>query len=543
MFIFEYIYKRKSYNDNHNVRVLRENSIQNYIVFNSPEYQLLVWGVVYGKNLASSIDTPLTAELIIDLYMKSDIDFQDKLEGRYSLILIDKRRSITKIVTDRANTKPLFLFESNDIVIVSNNYIHILKKIKECGLSYTISLSGCYQLLTFGYMLGNNTIHEDISKVKPGTILNISTHGLIEKRYHMYSNESKIDDLDYSLNSIDDILSKAIQRDIDLNNYKQRKHLVTLSGGLDSRVVYYLLKRNNTENCVHFTYAAKDSLDARISLELAEINNDNILFYPLDNCKSITDWEKPIQSNFGLVNYYGTTGLPFVLNNINSSNFFVMHTGGLGEGGFGGYLQGPSHTNKAIDLFNKDRVLISRFKDDYLNEYSKYPNDELFVFYNRAVNGMINAFLIGNPILEVSSIFLNEDFLTLAFHTSPELRYKRMLLENYILKKLPEADKTIVEKYGCRLSDSHLKKKSIRIKWAIQRRLTGKTASMNPFEYWYKKNSDFRLFLNDSYSEHETLVQDRQLQDDLHMLFSSENISDRLRVVSLLKALSFYSKL
>jgi asparagine synthase (glutamine-hydrolysing) len=480
------------------------------------------------------------AEEALRLFEIHGENFVNLIDGQFLLVVNRISNGDLFIFNDKVATKQLFYSEIGEKLYLSTDYRQLFLALYKDGIKPEVSRSSCYQLITLGYMLGENTIHERIKKLRPGSKLKSIWNKTEIKSYSQYNNEQKQILLKDSLDLIDKSLNDAIIDEFELDKSINKKHLITLSGGLDSRVVYYLALRNNYHNNVTFTYAANGSEDALISSSIAVENKEEFLLYNIDNCSPIINWKDSLKLNYGNIIYYGATGLTNVLKYLDTTVFGILHTGGLGEGGFGGYLRQPVHTHLGVGLFKSKSWLVDRFKDDFLLEYNRYSNDEMFTFYNRAINGMSNAFLIGNHYLETSSIFLNDRFLEIAFSIPPEFRYGRKLLEEYIIQKLPEAERIRVEKYGTRLTASRTAKFLQRVKRSVNYRILNKSESMNPFNFWYTRNKEFFSFVNNSFKDGLKFIPDKELVQDVSRLFSEDNINSKLHVIALLKALEYY---
>ncbi len=504
---------------------------------NHGNLQIAIWGRIYSI----SSDKLMSTNDISQLYLKKKHEWVNLVMGSFVVYIIDSENDEISVYNDRNSTKPIYYFCSEKNYVIDVNYIKLVQQMKDLNGKINISISSAYQLMSFSYMLGENTIVEGANKLRSGSYIKIDKSGFKVIEYHEFSNESKIDKLDQAIDIIDSSLEKAMQREVewDINNDKRK--LYTLSGGLDSRVVYFMGKRLGYGKFDVFTYAAKDSLDEKISNQISTHYKDNFFLYNIDSCNHIYDWNRSIELNFGNVNYHGTTGLVGFINSLNTSEYGVLHTGGLGEGGFGGYLKDSTHTNYGKDIFPEEKWLIERFKSDFDAEYSKYPNDEMFIFRNRAINGMINFFLVANNFMECGSIFLDYDFLNKSLSVSPKIRYNRKLMEAYICKKFPESNKFIVEKYGTKLDASKLTKFATRAKRSFKYRVLKKSDTMNPYDKWYMQNNEFKSFIDNIKSEFPNVIKDKQLLKDMITYFDKSNIYKKLQVVSLLKSIEYYS--
>ena len=65
---------------------------------------------------------------------------------------------------------------------------------------------------------------------------------------------------------------------------------------------------------------------------------------------------------------------------------------------------------------------------------------------------------------------------------------------------------------------------------------------MNPIDYWDPKNPDLKLFLDNYFTTHIDLVQNKQMRDDCIYLYNECGMTEKLLALTLLSALKlFYS--
>lgn len=163
-------------------------------------------------------------------------DFNHWLETIDADILIfsfHKKNGSVIIFNDSLGRLPSYYFENNKSLIVSRN----TRFVREILESKNFNKMGLAQSLLFGYALGTSTIFKDIQRFKPGTIIKIN----------LFDNQ-KSEIVSFPRNfeeKYDERLSKKkIYEDLtDLfvegckNRSKSNKNVLSLSGGLDSRLV------------------------------------------------------------------------------------------------------------------------------------------------------------------------------------------------------------------------------------------------------------------------------------------------------------------
>ena len=191
-------------------------------------------------------------------------EFVKRLNGHFALaVIIDDKVFLS---TDRERTVPIF-YEIKDGEVFIYNHV-TLDMIKERGINEQAlkELENCL------FVSGTNTFADGINSVMAGETVLISDDG-IERCYYHEFNYEKVDYSDkYKLfNLIDEKFVAATKR---LITYLDgRCAVVPLSGGHDSRLIVYYLKRLCYDNIVTYTYGPKGNFEATTSENVAKFLN------------------------------------------------------------------------------------------------------------------------------------------------------------------------------------------------------------------------------------------------------------------------------
>ncbi len=187
--------------------------------------------------------------------------------GAFNIIIIDHKSLY--VLNDRWGVFPLYYYASEKLVSISNDW---KKLIRYTGKN--LREDACIEMLTFGYVLGNKTLIENIDEFAPHSY------------YHIKSNVSGIDiakksywEFKYQYQSIPE--KKAEQDFAALWNhqieiYTQKvKSLcnsayIPMSGGLDSRLLAYYFDRSGIN--IHTMTFGKDNASPEIITARAIVN-------------------------------------------------------------------------------------------------------------------------------------------------------------------------------------------------------------------------------------------------------------------------------
>lgn len=189
------------------------------------------------------------------------IDFVKKLNGHFAVIInIDGQ---VFMAADRERTIPLFYEIKDDTVTVYN---HIsLDTISKHGINEKALSDLDYCL----FVTGNENIANGIFSVMAGETVVISENGVRRQYYHEF-NYDKIEypDKNELFRLIDEKFVNVTKR---LITYLDgRCAVVPLSGGHDSRLIVYYLKRLGYDNIITYTYGPKGNFEATTSKKVAD---------------------------------------------------------------------------------------------------------------------------------------------------------------------------------------------------------------------------------------------------------------------------------
>lgn len=191
-------------------------------------------------------------------------EFVKELNGHFAIAIVIEDKVF--LSTDRERMVPIFYEIKDDEVFIYNHVT--LDMIKERGINEQAlkELENCL------FVSGTNTLAVGINSVMAGETVMISDGG-IERCYYHEFNYEKVDysDKDKLFNLIDEKFVAATKR---LITYLDgRCAVVPLSGGHDSRLVVYYLKRLGYDNIVTYTYGPKGNFEATTSKNVAKFLN------------------------------------------------------------------------------------------------------------------------------------------------------------------------------------------------------------------------------------------------------------------------------
>lgn len=223
------------------------------LVFNGEiyNYRELKAAHLGGESFHSSTDT----EVALKLYQKFGADFVRHLNGDFAMAIFDRHKSELLLIRDRIGVKPLYIYESDGTFAFASE----IKAFKLAGLKLTPREDDLGKFLVFKYSPGQETLHNEVRRLAPGTTLRLNLHSgkISEETYWNLRDEIKPfqGTFDQAKGELRERLGASIQArlvaDVPIANY--------LSGGLDSSIIAYHLRG---EEFTHYC-AVKDERDLR----------------------------------------------------------------------------------------------------------------------------------------------------------------------------------------------------------------------------------------------------------------------------------------
>ena len=214
------------------------------IVFNGEIYNAVKLAKAAGMTAADRrghCDTEILVELIDRQGVQRTIE---QCAGMFAFAALDSIEERLYLVRDRIGIKPLYVARKGDVIAFASES-RAFDVMPE--FSSGVSAPGLASLLTFGYIAGPRSIREHVSKVRPGTLVQIDfAQDLPTMRsIQWWSVQTSMDD---SMEHVDD--SQAIEAVRDAIEVSVRDRLMSdrplgafLSGGIDSSLVVAMMAR------------------------------------------------------------------------------------------------------------------------------------------------------------------------------------------------------------------------------------------------------------------------------------------------------------
>jgi asparagine synthase (glutamine-hydrolysing) len=369
-------------------------------------------GITLNKNeLFKNYQCDNMASLLWKLFNLRGGDFVSELRGSFSGALVDKKTNTMYIYNDHISSRNLYYYFNGDLQIIASHVPMILSSIKDMS-KLQLDKTTITSILTHGFALEDRTIFQEIKKLTPGTIVKVDLDGKCDvelNQYYKLDNKENLEiTIDDALVNVDRLFRQAIKRAFDKDQEYGYRHLVSLSGGLDSRMTNYVANSlGYSDKIFNITFSQTGSLDHLTPMQISKELNHRWLFKSLDDARWMKDESKTVEY---LIPVSPLSNLQVgVMDLLDKSDFGILHTGMLGLISLGTYSSYDSHLEWSIldgarSSFNDLKIT----KDDIKH---KYANEEMFKFYNSTVNWNISGYEILQDQMETYSPFSDIDLL------------------------------------------------------------------------------------------------------------------------------------
>ncbi len=446
--------------------------------------------------------------------------------------------------TDHTGNKPAFYYCDKDRVLISSNLNYIAQVMKKEKIQASIDENAVKYLLTVGSMLDDSTIIRNVKRILPGHMV-VIRDGIVENRQYYNMNHIETQEMseEEAIERLDKAFRNAIRREFEKDSEYGYRHLVDLSGGMDSRMVCWVAHDMGYTDQVNFTYSKGGYLDHTIAEKVALHLKHSYLFMPLDDVKWLYDLDEIVEKNMGTALYNGITGGNRFLSLLNMSHFGIEHTGIGGD-----TIPSSSYTDES-EAYGKPKFGKKMYSEMLKFDYNPaildgYKNQEIFTVFTRIILGTTSSYIIRQNYVEASSPFLDVDFLNISLSLPFEYRKKHNIYLKWINTKYPEATEFGWEKWGgVKPKPSHIwLRRLVTLKRLAKMKtdhILGKedADNMNPIEYWYAQDISLQNYYNGYFKKAmaESKITE-QLKKDMEYMFQNGNATEKGMVLTVLAA-------
>lgn len=489
---------------------------------------------------------------IIQLYRERGDEFFSVLRGSYSGALYDKSADKWIIFCDHVGSKYTYYAKVGDFFCCGEEMGQMYQLLRDNKITYHLSTENAFLLLTYGFMLDDRTLCEEIHKINPGCYIVFQNGQVLEKRYYLLNNQpnENIHEKE-AVEVIDYYFRQAITRQFEKDKEYGYKHIVSLSGGLDCRMTTFVAHDCGYTQQLNMTFSQTDYWDQTLPMHMSAYLKHEWIFKSLDNGIWLYDIEDITRTTGGNVLYYGTAHGNSLYKYLNFDNFGLLHTGQIGDVIIGSFVNNNDKEDEYI-------LGGGAYSTKYLSKLEKLSlslnvKKELGMLYYRGLHGANNGIQNVYNYTETLSPFLDLDVLENVLHIPIKLRQNHTIYKKWILTKYPQASRFEWETTGQKIDVPTFRVRNKEIPWANipksikahvrmalgMKASTDSMKSMNPVAFYLSHNNDLRKYLDD-YFKYVDAIPNNELRSIIYDIHKNGTAMEKIEAVSLLCAIKLF---
>lgn len=451
---------------------LSEKRASDAFVFENETYFILFNGVIVNLNkLLEANEVSLKEQLFIKLFDTYGDRFSNQFQGTFSIVFVEKRKQKIWLFADHISAKTLFYISDDTYVGFGSNLFELAAISKKEKVDQSIDWRTFSYMSKYGHMPGDATFIKNIKKVQAGHYV-VFYNGQIDiVKYHQWSFGTNTEiSFEDAVDELDQRFKKAVRLQFEKDIELGKRHIGSLSGGLDSRMTLVTAHRLGYKDISHFTFSAKGYWDEVIAKQIAKDLKFKSFLFSLENTDHLHDsYDRIFEATSGTVMSHLISHLPSFYEQLDLEPYGFFHTGQVGDAIIGNTL----HVYEEHHSSGPKRGFFNT-NDDFINviweeECDKYETLEETQFQNHVFNFALNGDWVTSPIIETLSPFLNQDVMSFCLDLPLSYRHKHRLYMAWLKKYFPETGKYYYEKkkavtFRNRILSSKLLRR-IQLKW------------------------------------------------------------------------------
>lgn len=457
-----------------NQPMIKENFV---IIFNGEIYNFKSIRTLLTQK-GSVFLTKSDTEVIIEAYRHFGKNCVNLFQGMFAFCIYDINSNEIFCARDRIGEKPLIYYSDKEKIIISSEIPPILKTLKDVfkeKLSIKEEILTLYFLANYQHIPEPFSIWDKIKKIKPGCYL-IIRNSKIEEYDFYYQPQITEKYLEENEEKIAHLLREKLIKAVELTTVADVPIAILLSGGVDSSIIVYILKKILKKDIIAFTYG-KDENDEEVkrASKIAEALNIPIKKFYFEEDAVLDSLKETIALYGEPLSLFQFAYSDILFKNIKKEGIKVVITGHGSDEIFFGYISHPKtllfsyliypliyfnfinnhwlkilkyKTNRlskknifnekiVLDLFKEFEPIISKFEKRLLIDFSNFwaliNENAHSITMVGDLPGMKNS-------VEVRSPFLNHEVVELGFSINPRMKIKKLfddsgIYNKWILKK------------------------------------------------------------------------------------------------------------
>lgn len=461
---------------------------------------------------------------------ETDPLFFKRFCGSFSGAIWDRKAKEWTIYTSPTGDRAVFywLDPEKQRVIVGSQMNFVTDTMKRLGIPRVPDEQGLKNFLNFGFFTDTHTGVQGVRRLYPGDYLCLRADFVETKSYITFAEKNLPDkNIDEAITSLHEVFLSSLEDGVFWNQRHGYTGLVDLSGGADTRIIFFALQHLAPKSFETLTYAQKGSRDHTIAKQIAQDANTPWHFMPLDSPRFLTEVDTLMLMNNGVSYYFGITGGKQMLENLTSSYYGIEWTGIAGDIHEGAML---TENAEQAPQEKMERYRLSRyfplFPTKGNEEIGRFSTNDRFWFFTRGFLAAASTNFIRQYYTEPLMPLADSTFLQVLFDIPWKQRVYDKIQMRWLKREFPESIKYLHSGTGLPLSREfypwHVIERKIHTALSLLRaKRKGKpiTNDMNPLDYWWNTEDKIREELIRYYRDSVSAIQNEEMQGIVRELF------------------------
>ncbi len=252
-------------------------------------------GEIYNYQLLKELlpDYPFKgkgdSEVVLAAYLTWGEAFVEKIEGMFSIAILDQRDASLRLFRDRIGKKPLYYLHDDKHFAFASE----MKALLALDTNKALRKESIHSYLSFQTTLAPDTFYEGVYALQAGEKL-LYQNGIVEKSFYddIASNQVEIYDEEVALTLIESHLKRSVSTRVS----PEVDTAFLLSGGVDSALLCALAQQNSVKPIQTFTVGYEgegnsydESAYAKAVADYIGAKNERVVFSYEDFKKGMKD--------------------------------------------------------------------------------------------------------------------------------------------------------------------------------------------------------------------------------------------------------------
>ena len=446
---------------------------------------------------------------------------------------------------DFARQHPLFWSSFDSGIVFAHRLDLLISLMRLNGQDIVCDPEGGAMLLTYGSILGDQTLIKGVQKLMPGHSLVWTPAGVVaQEREPLGSLKRDVDNVEDAAELLDSAFNDSVEQMCIANEHANCEQHNLLSGGLDSRLVALATSKHAHGGTLSaLCFSAADSLDASISKSVAQDHSWGYRHHDLANGAYMVDFSSVFHYD-GCINCLASAHHYEALTAWKLNNVGLLASGQGGE-----FFTDHQHWHFDGEAALKSLELYSGVRDLAMNAglraWRENPDIQRFkvinrgfIYTNSAAYSTVDFGVLWSPIVSSRMV-------------KAALRLDKTMLRNqkaYLFwseKTFPQAQHHVWERYKTKpIAGFRLRLFQTWCIWQARlRRVFGVRVKggMSPIDHWLQTNKEVKRCFDETFEGLKHWLEHYpDLRREVERDYPSMNATNKASVLTLLKATERY---